>query len=130
MGQQLEALLASARDIPRLVETNPAQSAALAATLGGLIFLVPEVKPAMKELTNAMRRPGPSDPMIYAGDVSTTYSQPSKPTSEDVAALDFAGFDADAFAAIDTSMAAFDASFDTAAAGGGDAGGGGDGGSG
>lgn len=134
LQQRIERMFARARTIPAFLHSNPGEAAALAATLGGLIFLVPELKPHFNDIARAMRKPdyATADGGSYSGDSSSpSSSKPDEPRLDDALTLDFAGFDSATFDAFDTSMIALDSSFDAAASdcggGGGDGGGGGGG---
>jgi len=131
LRQQIDTLFARAREIPGYLDRSPAQAAALAATLGGLIFLMPELRPHFTDIAHAMRRPIGADASMYTGDTCSGSSpRPNEPLVKDTMALDFTGFDAGAFDAFDAGMTALDASFDAAASSGGAADGGSDGGGG
>ena len=132
LRQQIEALFTHAREIPGYLDNSPAQAAAVAATLGSLIFLVPELRPHFTEIAQTMRRPVGADASMSVGDTSSgsapRHNEPA--LLENTMALDFTCFDAGAFAAFDAGMTALDVGFDAAASSGGDGGCGGDGGGG
>lgn len=131
LKQQIDMLFTRAREIPSYLDRSPAQAAAVAATLGGLIFIMPELRPHFTDIAQAMRRPSGSEATMYTGDTSSgSAPRPNEPPVKDTMVLDFAGFDAGAFDAFDAGVTALDASFDAAASSSGGADGGGDGGGG
>jgi hypothetical protein len=116
--QRIEGLMNDARTIPRFLDRDPAQAAALVAALGGAILLVEELRPYYGALGVAMRdRDGGDGGDVYFD--TSTFDTGSSGGSFDFGSIDFSCFDGGAFDS-------FDAGF--ADAGGGD-GGGGDGGS-
>ncbi len=122
--QQLAAHLEQARALPKTIERNPAQAAALVATLGGSILLVDELKPYYGRLSQAMR-PGGGDAGVYIGDDDDSDNDDSSSLdSSDFGFGDFGSFDFDfnTFHTLDTSMDAFDSSFDSSADSGSDGG--------
>lgn len=137
--QRLQGLLAQARDIPRALDDDPRRAAAMAVALGGLILIAPELKAYFGQIAAAMRAPQPAD---AGGDSTSASTDTGTPLFDhhgiaDTSALDQAGsFDLDsldlsAIDTLDSSMNAFDSSFDAAASdAGGSDGGGGDGGGG
>jgi hypothetical protein len=118
---RLRDLIREAKDVPTLLDSDPAKAAAQIAALGSAFLLVEELKPHYPELEKAMRRSDGSS----GGDGG--YYFPDSQTSRigdgnlcfDFGHLDFSCFDAGAFDS-------FDAGFSDA--GGGGDGGGGDGG--
>ena len=64
-------LFTRAREIPSYLDRSPAQAAAVAATLGGLIFIMSELRPHFTDIAHAMRRPSGSDATMYSGDTSS-----------------------------------------------------------
>jgi hypothetical protein len=127
---QIEGMFTDARQIPHYLDRNPAQAAAMAATLGGLIFLMPELKPHFDEIATATRRANPIDggySATYMGDTSSSSPHRGEPLKDGAMELDFSAFDLGALDGLDAGMSALDASFDAGmAAGDGGGGGGGD----
>jgi hypothetical protein len=146
--KRIESDIARARTIPALLNSNPAEAAAIALAVGGALLLVEELRPHYRQLSEAMRAQssdgydGSSSSNGSGSDDSHRHSDdrhdhesgsPGDNTnlhdadthSLDLGSLDLGAFDVDAFAALDAGMSTFDASFDASA--GGD-GGGGDGG--
>lgn len=123
---RINRAIGEARTIPDWLDRDPAQAAALAATLGTAILLADELKPHYRRLAQAMRaqESGDGDATI---DISAVYA-PGGDTIAGAVLPDFfcpGDFDFAAFYALDGGFDAFDAGFSDA---GGDSGGGGDGG--
>lgn len=147
---RIERDIRSARTIPALLGSAPAEAAAIALAVGGTLLLVEELRPHYRQLSQAMRPPGGADgssgdggsPEIWGSDHSHPHDSAALPDNLnlhdggtgnfDLGSLDLGTFDADAFGALDAGMATFDSSFDASAGGdgGGGDGGGGDGGGG
>ena len=78
---QIDTLFTRAREIPSYLDEDPAQAAAVAATLGGLIFLMPELRPHFTDIAHAMRRPIGTDATMYTGDTcSGSAPRPNEPS--------------------------------------------------
>lgn len=101
--RRIREQMAQALTIPDLLRREPAEAAALAASLGGTILLVPELRSHYQRLTEAMRGRG--------GEVE------DGPEAE-VDLGDLVGLLDDAIGEIDAALDAFDASFDASADGG------------
>lgn len=141
LATRVEALFEDARRIPEFLDRSPAQAAALAASLGGLILLVPELRPYLNDIATVMRQPTGHGP--GGGDTgSSTYGGSDAPAARNDEPgsrageqphfnFDFSDFDSGGFDGLDASLAELDSSFDSSSSdsGGGD-GGGGDGGGG
>lgn len=112
--QRIAEAMQRLREIPQMLERDPAAAAVLAAGAGAAIFLVPELKKSYGRLSAALR----------AGDAAV--DAPLLVAGFDLGGMDFGNIDGGGFDAFDSAVASFDASFDSAV----DAGGGGDGGSG
>jgi hypothetical protein len=139
---RLDDAIRDARQIPRYLDSDPAQAAALVAAAGAAILLVDELRPHYDALARVLRPPpdggndgagyttgfdGPNDTTRHDGGISDSVS------FGDSANFDFANFDFGSidFGSIDFGAfdaGAFDAGFSDAGGDGGD-GGGGDGGS-
>lgn len=154
LAQRIEVLFEDARRIPGFLDRSPAQAAALTASLGGLILLMPELRPYLEDIADVMRRPqiagsgGGGDSGSFFGGSGgssggTGSGRPAKeeestvPTSSGSDPLDFRfefdDFDFGNIDGLDASLSALDSSFDSSAdgaaggdGGGGDGGGGGD----
>jgi hypothetical protein len=120
-GEALQAKLKSdfyrAKDIPKLLKSDPAQAAAVAAAIGTTIFLSDKLPQHFKALSDAMRAQGSTFMPIPDSGGGGGFDL----GSFDLGSFDFASFDAGSF---DSGMASFDAGFSDA--GGGDSGGGAD----
>src|SRR3984957_16645950 len=57
---RLENAMSDARAIPQFLDSDPAQAVALAAVLGGALFLVDELRPFYQAIAEAMRQRGDS----------------------------------------------------------------------
>jgi hypothetical protein len=119
-GEALQSTLKSdlyrANDIPKLLKSDPAQAAAVAAAIGTTLFLSDKLPKHFKPLSEAMRAQGSSFmPVPDSGGGGFDLS------SFDLGSFNFSSFDAGSF---DAGMASFDAGFSDAG-GGGDSGGGG-----
>lgn len=105
----LEGQLTQARVLPALLDTDPAQAAAVVVTLGSTLLLVEELRSHYAQLSQALR--------MYRVDSSS--------------AIEFdLNVDFNAWSALDSGWEAFDAGFDTADGGNGGNGGNGGGGEG
>ncbi len=132
--RQIESLFEDARRIPAYLDRSPAQAAALALSLGGLILLMPELRPHLEEIASVVRRSSAPDKSSGGGSGSDSSSEPAqaKPADEQASTasdtFDFANMNMGDADNLDASLSALDASFDSPADshGGGD--GGGDGG--
>lgn len=123
--QQLVGHLEQARALPSVIERDPAQAAALLATLGASVLLVDELKPFYSRLSQAMRPTTGAD----SGDAYVSDDDDSSSfDSSDFGTFDSFDFDFNAFDTLDSSLDAFDSSFDSSSDSGSD--GGGDGGGG
>ena len=112
---RIRSALYKADDLPRLLKSDPAQAAAVAASLGALILLSDKATKQFKPLADAMRAQGGQDLQDY-----------SSFTGGDGGGFDFGSFDLGSFEAgvadaFDAGISAFDAGFSDA--GGGDGGG-------
>jgi hypothetical protein len=119
----IKRAVAAAMTIPDWLDRDPAQAAALAATLGTAILLVDELKPHYQRLAQAMRRhQGDGDATI---DNSTVFAPAGSAVPRELPPDFFCpgDFDFAALDALDGGFDAFDAGFSDA---GGDGGGGGD----
>lgn len=147
LATHIKAKFEDARRIPGFLDKSPAQAAALAASLGGLILLLPELRPYLDDIATAMREHkwtdtggGGDTGSFYVGSGnggSTGSDRPSKAdqrTLDDGETLqwdfDLDGFDLGSLDQLDAGLASLDASFDASADSGGGDGGGGDGGGG
>ena len=101
---KLTRAMEEARTIPSFLDSDPARAAAMAAALGGMLLLIPELKPHLKALSDAMRHDVGSD--IPDGGFDDFSSGND---------FDFGSFDGGAFDALDASMSAMDSGFDAAA---------------
>ena len=124
---RVEATLARARRLPALLDSNPAEAAAIALAAGGLLLLLPELKSYYGRLAT-LRAAGDagssSDGGGGEGGWNATDAFP-------LSGFDFGSFDSHAFSALDLDFGSFDSSFDSSVGdGGGGDGGGGDGGGG
>ena len=126
LRNHIDALVARAREIPNHLDKSPTQAAAIVATLGGLIFLVPELKPHFAEIADTMRRSRGAETPVYPVDTySATTPGQNEPSAEGTLTLDFPSLDLGTFDAFNGGMVPLDASFDAAATSGGGADGGG-----
>ena len=130
MRNHIEAMFSDARQIPNYLDRNPAQAAAMAATLGGLIILMPELKPYFNDIAAATRRANHIDAgSNYVGGPSSSSSIREEPHLDDAMVMDFSTLEPGALDGLDASMSVLDSSFDAGmsdgGAGGGDGGGGG-----
>lgn len=127
--QAVDLAMRQVREIPSVIERDPAAAAALALGAGAAVFLVPEIRAYYAQLSAAMNRKEVAD--IDVGDSGDLFggSDNFGGGGTDWSCFDLSGFDFAAFDSIDSAMASFDSSFDSAADSGGD-GGGGDGGDG
>ena len=123
---RLEAAFDQARSVPSFLTTDPKQAAAIAASLGGLILLVDELKPHFKQISNSMRTHG-----VDASDDDMDIVD----FGDD--AFDLASFDDSIFDSMDSAISSLESSLESAVSdaggdgggdGGGDSGGGGNGG--
>ncbi len=114
---RIEDDIDKARQLPRLLKTNPAEAATLALALGGTLLLVDDLSKHYKQLADAMR-PAPS------GDGhSGSFDAGGFPPTFDFGSFDFGSFDASAFDALDSSIASFDSGFSDGGGGGDSSGG-------
>lgn len=141
LARQIETLFEDARRIPGYLDRSPAQAAALAVSLGGLILLLPELRPHLDRIAAVTRRStDPTDSGYSPSDTSSSSSSASSPQgipSEndrenfhfDFGLVDQGLQDFDGFASsLDTLDSSFDSSADSGGGdGGGDGGGGGGG---
>ena len=121
--ERLERAIRDAREIPRFLDRDPVQAAALAAALGGAILLIDELRPHYEALAAAVRRYAPGDDIGSGDGGGADFADVDRSGG-----FDFANVDLDAvdFSGID--FGGFDSGFsDAGGEGGGD--GGGDGGS-
>ena len=118
---RIESLMAQARTIPGLLAAHPAQALGIAAALGSVILLLPELRPLYQELSRLVQ-----DPLAASGYGDLDLSGLGWLGSAGVVDADLQA--SDAFDALDASLDAFDSAFDSASDSGGD--GGGDGGGG
>ena len=97
---RLNSDLFKADDVARLLKSDPAQAAVLAASLGTTILLSDKLTKQFKPLAGAMRERGTGGDYVNAGDV-------------DGGGFDFGSFDPGSFDAgsLDAGMASFDAGF-------------------
>ena len=125
--RQIESLFEDARRIPVYLDRSPAQTAALALSLGGLILLMPELRPHLDEIASVVRRSSAPDNSSGGSSGSESSSEPAqaKPADEQASAasdtFDFANMN---MGDVDNLDASFDSPADSHS--GGD--GGGDGG--
>jgi len=136
MCARLEALMEDARRIPAYLDNSPAQAAALAAALGGLILLLPELRPHLESIANVMQRPPSGDGGSSSSDGGETSSGAPANSEQDAGLsqtpefnFNVGDFDTANFDSLDASLSALDTSFDASSDssdGGGDGGGGGD----
>lgn len=120
--RRIEADIDRARQLPRLLKSDPAEAAALALALGGTLLLVDDLRRHSRQLADAMRSSaadggpvGDFGGMSSSGDVSDGF--------------DLGCFDAGSFDAFDACIDLFDSGFsDAGGDGGGDGGDGGGGG--
>jgi hypothetical protein len=142
---RIAADIARARSIPELLQSNPAEVAALVLAVGGTILLVNELRPYYHQISEVMRPPGTgadysdssggdaSLPLWNSSDPGTAHPGDAMQglDAASLGSLDLGAFDAGAFDALDAGMASFDAGYDASVGdsgggdGGGDAGGGG-----
>ena len=113
---RIEADIDKARQLPKLLKSNPAEAAALALALGGTLLLVDDLRKHSGQLAAAMRSAnadvgaaGTFDGLSASGDFSGSF--------------DLGCFDPGSFDALDACIGAFDSGFSDAG-GGGDSGGG------
>ncbi|HXO03607.1 MAG TPA: hypothetical protein VN900_16210 [Stellaceae bacterium] len=118
---RLENAIQEAKTIPRYLDSDPAQVAAMVAAVGGAIFLVDELQPHYQGISKAMRDQGGGGggDTYFASDGGGSDSGGFGAGSFDAGSFDFGNIDFGSF-----DFGSFDAGFD---GGGGD--GGGDGGS-
>ncbi len=111
---RLDGLMQDACSIPRYLDRDPAQAAALAASLGGVILLIDELRPHYQAIAVALRERGSGDfaPVDIGGFDGVDAG------AFDFGALDFSAFDSGAFDSFDSGFS--DAGGD---GGGGDGGG-------
>ena len=124
---RIEAMLARARRLPALIDSNPREAAAIALAAGGLILLLPELKSSYSRL-GALHASGGDASSVDGGGGDWSASD-----GVSLSGFDFGSFDASAFSALDVDFGSFDSSFDASfsdSGGGGDSGGGDGGGSG
>ncbi len=113
---QLKSDLFRVNDIPKLLKSDPAQAAAVAAAIGTTIFLSDKLPKHFKPLADAMRASGGDAGFIPINSGVTGNIDWS---SFDLGSFNFASFDAGSF---DAGMSSFDSGFSDAS-GGGDSGG-------
>ncbi len=118
---RIEDEIDRARQLPKLLKTNPAEAASLALALGGTLLLVDDLRKHYKQLADAMR-PAPGGD----GD-GGTFDTGGFPGGFDFGSFDLGSFDASAFDALDSAAGSFESGFSDG--GGGDSSSGGDGGS-
>lgn len=118
---QLNSDLLQADEVARLLKRDPAQAAALAATLGVTILLSDKLTKQFKPLADAMRVRGAS-----SADFVNANALDQHGGGFDFGSFDLGSFDVGSFNSIDAGLASFDAGFSDG--GGGDSGGGGGGG--
>lgn len=125
---RLEAVIARARMLPELLQTDKAEAAAIVLAAGGVLLLIPQLKPYYGQMA-ALRAPPLND---HGSGDSNWANLGSSGSATGTDSLDFAGFDSSALDTLDSGMASFDASFDSSFSdgGGGDSGGGDSGGGG
>lgn len=147
--RQIEHHLQEARRIPDYLDRSPAQAAALAVALGGLILLVPELRSHLAAIAAAVRAhpnggdSGGSDSTSSSNSGSSGSGGANEPVTsdrvdpgavpiDDVPGFDFGALENIAFDDIGATLDSIDSSVDAAAsdAGGGDGGDGGGGGGG
>lgn len=109
-----------ARQLPKLLTTDPAEAAALALALGGTLLLVDDLSKHYRQLGEAMRA-GCGDSGSDAGGDGGSFDTGGFSGGFDLASFDLGSLDAGAFDALDSSIASFDSGFSDA---GGDGGGG------
>ncbi len=141
--RRIEAMFQDARRIPAFLDHSPAQAAALALSLGGLILLMPELRPHLEEIASVVRRSATTDSSSggssggesLSSDTSVS-DRKGKSADEQTSAerdefhFDFANLDFGDIDNLDSSLSALDASFDSSADSGSGGDGGGDGGGG
>jgi hypothetical protein len=98
---RLTRAIEQARTIPRMLDENPKQAAAIAAALGGLLLLAPEVLPHLGALAAALK-------LYPADDLAQGFDSFSD------GGFDLSGFDGAAFDGFSDSLAAMDTQFDAA----------------
>lgn len=125
--QNIEKLMMQAREIPDFLDRSPAQAAAVVASLGALVLIMPELRSHFSGIADAMRRRHTTDSSYVSDSSGGLSSSSSSPATEDKP-FEFEAFDAAGFETFDASMSALDSGFDAASSGG--DGGGGDGGGG
>ena len=119
LQSQLKSDLFRANDIPKLLKSDPAQAAAVAAAIGTTILLSNKLPKHFKPLSDAMRANGGDAAFIPINSGGTGNIDWS---SFDLGGFNFASFDVGSF---DAGMSSFDSGFSDAS-GGGDSGGGSD----
>lgn len=130
--ERLENQMAQAQLLPEMLDSNPAEAAALVFGLGSAALLVSEVRAQSARLSQALREhPSGADgtfffPASSTGNAEALADGKTNPANFDDGRFDFQ-FDLDAF---DSSLDSFDSSFDSSADTGGDGGGDGGGGGG
>ena len=115
---RIEGMLARARGLPALLDSNPREAAAIALAAGGLLLLLPELKSYYGRL-GALRASDGDASSVDGGGVDWFASD-----GVSLSGLDFGSFDASAFSALDVDFGSFDSSFDASFSDGGDSGGG------
>ena len=108
---QIRSALFKANDLPRLVASDPAQAAAVAASLGALILLSDKATKQFKPLADAVRAQGGQDYSAFTGNDGGGF---------DFGSFDLGSCEAGVVSAFDAGMSAIDAGFSDA--GGGDGG--------
>jgi hypothetical protein len=120
LQSQLKSDLFRANDIPKLLKSDPAQAAAVAAAIGTTIFLSDKLPKHFKPLADAMRANGGDANYVPINSDGTGSSIDF--SRFDLGNFNFASFDVGSF---DAGMSSFDSGFSDAS-GGGDSGGGAD----
>ena len=115
---RIEAAIATARQLPKLLKSDPEEAAALALALGGTLLLVDGLHRHYQQLAEVMRSRG-GDTGLSDGFGGGDFS----------AGFDLSCFDAGSFASLDACIGSFDSGFSDGGGdgGGGDSGGGGGG---
>ncbi len=108
-AERIKAEIVRAKEIPKLLQSDPAQAATLAASLGGLLLLVDKLNAHYKPLAAAMRDSG------MTSDIATS-------DGFDFGGFDAAAFDASAFDALGSDLSSFDSGFSDGGGGDGDGG--------
>lgn len=129
MRQKIDNLMTEAREIPDFLDKSPAQAAAVVASLGALVLIMPELRSHLSGIADAMRRRSNMDGTSGSYSFGGLASFSSGPATEEKP-FEFGAFDAMGIETFNAGMDEFDSSFDAASAGGDGGDGGGDGGGG